>query len=329
MAELRTTYLGLELKNPIVIASSPLASTLEGLKKCEESGAGAIVLKSIFEEQIEEFIARDIKEHEQYLSHTEAELYYESVSRGFYIQKYLDFIKEAKKNISIPLIGSINCTSLDSWTDYISSIEDAGCDAIELNYYPIAADSKTPGSEVEKQAIRFASEVKKKAKKPVSIKLSHNYSSLSYVIKSMSDVGIDGLVLFNRFLRPDIDIEKIRLEGMQNPLSEKTEFAEPLRWIALTSSEVKCDLAATTGIHDGETIIKFLLSGAKVCQICSAAIKDISVVGKMCYTLQEWMVSHNFERLDDFVGRLAAENVEEGEKWERTQYFKKLSGEEV
>ena len=327
MSDISTRYLSLELANPIVIASSPLTVDIRGLRRCQEAGAAAVVLKSIFEEQIESQVEGEVMANEQYLAHSDAASYFEAVSKDYYVNRYLDFLRQAKDELTIPVIASINCTNISSWVDYIHLFEEAGADALELNYYPIAADADTEGRTVDKRAIEFATTVRKAATKPVSIKLGYKYSSLANIIHSMDLAGVDGLVLFNRFFRPDIDIESMTLSQAANPLSSSHEYAESLRWIGLMSGEVKCDLAATTGIHSGETVIKMLLAGAPAVQICTAAMKDIGVVGRMCDTLAGWMDRHGFDDVASFRGRLAQENMSQSGLWERTQYIKRLLGE--
>ena len=327
MSDISTRYLSLELANPIVIASSPLTVDIRGLRRCQEAGAAAVVLKSIFEEQIESQVEGEVMANEQYLAHSDAASYFEAVSKDYYVNRYLDFLRQAKDELTIPVIASINCTNISSWVDYIHLFEEAGADALELNYYPIAADADTEGRTVDKRAIEFATTVRKAATKPVSIKLGYKYSSLANIIHSMDLAGVDGLVLFNRFFRPDIDIESMTLSQAANPLSSSHEYAESLRWIGLMSGEVKCDLAATTGIHSGETVIKMLLAGAPAVQICTAAMKDIGVVGRMCDTLAGWMDRHGFDDVASFRGRLAQENMSQSWLWERTQYIKRLLGE--
>ncbi len=326
MPDLSARYMSLDLRNPVIIASSPLTADIANLRKCEEAGAGAVVLKSIFEEQIESQVDREILQNEEYLSHADAALYFENVSKGYYVNEYLKLLREAKKELSIPVIASINCTNLSTWVSYIKEFENAGADAIELNYYPIASAASVEGRTVDRLALDFASKVKREASRPVSIKIGSRYSSLANMIKGFDVIGIDALVLFNRFYRPDIDIESMTLSQAANPLSSSHEYAESLRWIALMSGEVKCDLCASTGIHDGETMIKMLLAGASACQICTAALKDLSIIRTMCDTLSAWMSRHGFSSISDFRGRLAQENMEETGLWERTQYIKKLSG---
>lgn len=327
MADLSVKYLSLELKNPCIIASSPLTSDIDGLVRCEKAGAGAVVLKSIFEEQITSQVEKELDENEQYLTHADAVPYFEKISKDYYINRYLDLVRKAKKELSVPVIASVNCTDADAWTEYIRSFEAAGADALELNYYPMSADWRTEGSRVDRLAADFAARVRSACSIPVSVKIGCEYSSLAWIIRQMDHSGVDGLVLFNRFYRPDIDIENMTLTKAANPLSSADEYAESLRWIALMSAEVRLDLAAATGIHSGETVIKMLLAGASAVQICSAAIKDLGVIAEMNSTLEDWMNRHGFSTVSEFRGKLAQENMSDGSRWERVQYIKKLMGE--
>lgn len=325
MASLNCKYLGLELRNPVIIASSPLTGSVEGLKRCEEAGAGAVVLKSIFEEQIEQLVEKEIDENFDYL-HSDFSTSYGNISRDYYVNHYLELVRSAKKELSIPVIASINCTDYSTWTDYIESFHEAGADAIELNYYPIAADCFVEGKQIDKETISFAKKIRACAKLPVSLKIGYKYSSLANIIYAINLEKIDGLVLFNRFFRPDIDIDKIALKPCSSVFSSKNEYTEALRWIALMSKDVKSDLCATTGIWDGETVIRMLLAGAAACQICSAAMQDINVIGRMTERLSSWMDEHSFTSIEEFKGKLADERGSKDSFWERTQYMKTLLG---
>ena len=325
MADLSTSYLGLKLRNPIIIASGPKTSNIESLKKCEQNGAGAVVLKSIFEEQIKTEVGKQLVEHLEYLEYSDFSEYFENVSKDYYLEKYLQLLKDAKRELSIPVIASINCSDLSTWEDYISSFEKAGADAIELNYYPIAQDKKVSGESVDKALFKFAKRMRKSTTLPVSIKLGDNYSSIANIIGELDKIGINGLVLFNRFFRPDINIETETMTHLGG-VSSFNEYAPTLRWIALMSAEVKCSLAANRGIHDGNTVIKMLLAGAAACQICSIYLKDESIVKTMCDELNAWMEKKNYKSISDFQGKMAQENIANGSAWERTQYMKTLIG---
>ena len=325
MADLSTSYLGLKLKNPIIVASGPKTGNIESLKKCEQDGAGAVVLKSIFEEQIETEVGKQLIQNSEYLEHSDFSEYFENVSKDYYLEKYLQLLKDAKRELSIPVIASINCSDLSTWEDYISSFEKAGADAIELNYYPIAQDKKVSSESVDKALFKFAKRMKKSSSIPISIKLGDNYSSIANVIGELDKIGVDGLVLFNRFFRPDINIETETMTHLSG-VSSFNEYAPTLRWIALMSAEVKCSLAANRGIHDANTVIKMLLAGAAACQICTIYLKDENIIKTMCDGLCEWMNRKNYKSIAEFKGKMAQENIANGSAWERTQYMKTLIG---
>ncbi|MGN0906280.1 MAG: dihydroorotate oxidase, partial [Bullifex sp.] len=226
-------------------------------------------------------------------------------------------------SLSIPVIASINCSDISTWEEYISAFESAGADAFELNYYPLAQDRKVTGEDVDKALLKFAKKIRKSTKLPVSIKLGYKYSSTANIIAELDKIGINGLVLFNRFFRPDIDIEKESMTSSQ-PLSGADEYAESLRWIALMSNEIKCDLAASTGVHSGGTVIKMLLAGAAACEVCTAYLKDEGCIKAMCEDLSSWMDRKGYGTIEAFRGKMAQERMEDGSCWERTQYMKTL-----
>lgn len=322
---IETKYLGLTLRSPVIVSSGPLTQNIVSLKKCEEAGAGAVVLKSIFEEQIESDVNKELESNAEYLDHSSAESFFVSSSRDFYIDKYMKLLTEAKKELSIPVIASVSAKDMASWIDYAERFVSCGADAIELNYYPISSDKKVSGAEVDKTAIEFAEKARAKINAPLSIKIGYKYSSLANMIASFDKAGIDGIVLFNRFFRPDIDIEKLEFTA-GSPTSSADEYAEALRWIGLMSGECSIDFCGNTGIHSGESVVKMLLAGAKAVEICSAIIKEgFGVIGKMNSFLESWMGKHGYSTLDEFVGILAEENRKDGYNWERTQFLKTIS----
>lgn len=323
MADLSASYMGIKLRNPIIVASGPKTGSIENLIKCEENGAGAVVLKSIFEEQIETEVGKQLAEHSAYLDHSDFSEYFQNVGKDYYLEQYLSLLKSAKEKLSIPVIASINCSDLSTWQEYVSSFEKAGADGFELNYYPIAQDRNVSGEDVDKALFRFAKKIRKSTSLPVSIKLGYKYSSTANIIAELDKIGINALVLFNRFFRPDIDIEKEAMTHSQ-PLSGADEYAESLRWIALMSNEVKCDLAASTGVHSGETAIKLLLAGAAACEVCTAYLRDEGSIKAMCSFISDWMDRKGYASVSDFRGKMAQERMEDGSAWERTQYMKTL-----
>ena len=275
--------MGLDLRSPVIIASGPLTSSLDGLKKAEDSGAGAVVLKSIFEEQIEEDASREALGNEQYLSHSDSHEYYAAMARDFYIDRYLTLLESAKKSLSIPVIASINCKSARTWVDYAERFSGCGADAIELNYFPIASNASVSGEKVDKALFEFA----KVARSRISGKLSMKIGAQA--------------------------------------ISSDTEYGMSLRWTALMSAEVGLDIAANTGIHSADTLIKMLLAGAKAVEVCSAVMKDgYGVISKMNEGLSAFMDEKGYSTLDDFIGKLAEENYERGDAWERVQFLKTI-----
>ena len=287
-----TEYMGLELKSPVIVASGPLTQNIVSLKKAEEAGAGAVVLKSIFEEQIEKDVSAEIDNNEEFLGHSGAD--FAAFSRDRYIDRYMKLLSEAKKNLSIPVIASVCAKTMDNWIEYAERFIKCGADGIELNYYPISSDADVSGSDVDKRLISFAEKARKAIDGPLSIKMGYKYSSLANIIKT-------------------------------NPVSGKDEYAEALRWIGLMSGEIKADMCGNTGIHDGETVVKMLLSGAKAVEVCTAVIQQgFSVIGKINAFLEDWMKRHGYSSIKDFSGLLSQEHIENGWMWERTQFLKTI-----
>ena len=325
MASLETTYLGLRLKSPVIVGSSPLTQNVVSLMKCEEAGAGAVVLKSIFEEQIEEEVSKEVEANDEYLNFTSAHSVYRRAATEFQIDKYIKLLSAAKKELHIPVIASVCCKSLSSWAEYASRFEKCGADAIELNYYPVTSDAKVDGKKVDAEFTSFVEFARKNISCPLSIKMGSMYSAMANKIKFIDKCGVEGVVLFNRTFRPDIDIEKMEIVG-GTPTTNGTEYADALRWTALMSGEVRMDIAANTGIHSGETAVKMLLAGAKAVEIASLPIKEgFGSITRMNNDIKAWMERQGFEKISDFCGKLAQENNDEGYKWERTQFLKIIS----
>ena len=322
---IKTEYLGLKLKSPVIVSSGPLTQNIVSLKKCEEAGAGAVVLKSIFEEQIEADAEKALQSNAEYLDHSSAESFFLSANRDYCIDKYMKLLMEAKKELSIPVIASVSAKSMDSWIDYAERFVACGADAIELNYYPISSDRKVPGASVDKAAIEFAEKARARIKAPLSLKIGYKYSSLASILSSFDKAGIDGVVLFNRFFRPDIDIDTLEFVS-GSPSSGPDEYGEALRWIGLMSAECRMDFCGNTGIHSGESVVKMLLAGARAVEICTAVVKKgFGVIGEMNAFVEEWMGKHGYSGTEDFIGLLAEENRRDGYNWERTQFLKTIS----
>lgn len=325
MADISTNLFGIKLKNPLIAASGPLTSNLDSLKRLEDKGIGAVVLKSIFEEELNSESYKAMLDNEEYLGHSDFAEVFSSVNREYLLNQYLELLDKAKKSLSIPVIASINCIHPESWIEYSSRFEAVNPDALELNYYPIASDAKQKGDDVDKALFSFAKKARKATKLPLIIKMGNNYSSLSYNIKKLEELEIDALVLFNRFYRPNIDIEKEIIISTQ-AFSSENEIGHTLRWVALMSGELKhLDLIANTGINNSSSVIKMLLSGAKAVEICTVLLQNgLDVINRMNEELSLWMDKKGYNTLDDFIGKLAQENIPDPSLWERTQFMKSL-----
>jgi len=325
MVDLSTKYMGLELKNPIIVGSSSLTGNLQKIKKCEEAGAGAIVLKSIFEEQILSE-THQLEQSSETGYHVEAWEYLERIGRDLSINKYLDLIDEAKKEVSIPVIASLHCVSSGEWVEYAKKIEKAGADALELNVYILPDNPKITGEKIEKQYFDIIEKLKGKISIPVALKIGPYFSNLLHFATQLSWRKIGALVLFNRYYPFDIDIDKIDLTAGEI-YSCHHEISTPLRWMTLLYDNIDCDLAATSGIHDGKAAIKQILAGATAIQIVSVLYKErIEYIGKIKEDIENWMEEKGFESLDDFRGKLSKKNSQYPELYDRMQFIKSIVG---
>jgi dihydroorotate dehydrogenase (fumarate) len=322
---LGTTYLGLELKNPIVCGSCPLGTNIDTIRQLEMAGAAAIVLPSLFEEEI--------------VGEAQAQMAMESVGAGFgeassYLpdpegyhvgpERYLDHIKAAKDAASIPIIGSLNGTSPGGWIRYAEKIEKAGADAIELNAYYLATDPDATGASIEERVLAVVKAVKEAVSIPIAIKLSPFYSSLSNFARELEKAGADGLVLFNRFYQPDIDIEE--LDVIPNlRLSTADELRLRLRWLSILSSQVKMSLAATGGAHNAVDVIKAVMTGANSVQMVSALlIHGPEHIQRTLEAVEFWLNEHEYESLEQMRGSMNMSKVPVPAKLTRANYMKML-----
>ena len=326
MTTLETSYMGLKLKNPIVVASSGLTNSVVKIKDLENAGAGAVVLKSIFEEQINNEVNHLINRDPQNL-YPEAEDYIWNYTRNNSITHHLNLLSEAKKETEIPIIASINCMSASEWTVFAKEFENAGADALELNLFFVPTDRNKSAVEIEQLYYKVLSEVKKNVKIPISVKIGFYYTNLVSMADKLVANGADALVLFNRFYEPDINIEKLELSASE-VFSSPQDIRRSMRWIGLISSQLpKVEIAAATGIHDGEAVIKQLLAGAQVTQICSTVyINGTQIIPGMLSDLKAFMKKWNFKKIDDFRGRLSYKNIPDPMLYERAQFMKYFSG---
>lgn len=324
--DLTTRYLGLKLKNPIVPSAAPLSYTLDGMKQLEDAGASAIVMYSLFEEQI----AHETSELLHYLSqgtdsYSEALSYFPDVQQyNTGPEEYLELLRKAKAGLEIPVIGSLNGVSVGGWTSYAKKIEEAGADALELNVYYIPADVNIPGTEIERQYIDLLKSIKKSIRIPVAVKLSPYFSAMANMAKSLDNAGADGLVLFNRFYQPDIDLTEMEISPSVN-LSTPLEMRLPLRWIAILYGHIKANLAATSGIHDAEGVLKMLMAGADATMMCSALLKrGPDHIKKVLTDMEKWMTENEYESVSQMKGSLSQKSVADPSAFERANYMKSL-----
>lgn len=319
MANLQVEYLGLKLRNPLIIASSGLTAKIENIVAYEQAGAGAIVLKSLFEEQIDneaEFL------NEQSAQYPENMDYLYAYMKQYSVDNYLSLIKEAKSKISIPVIASINCYDAGSWDSFAKDIKEAGADAIEINLYSLPVSKDALSSNLEDQ---YFSAVRSVAKLgiPVAVKLGQNFTSLVAFANGLKICGAKGAVMFNKYYHPDIDLKKLSLVNA-TPFSKEGDYLDTLRWTAIVSSSVReLDICASTGIRCADDAIKMLLSGAKTFQICSVLYqKGESVIAEMIDGINEFMCEKGFDKMSEVIGKLNYSNVGDPQKYERVQFMK-------
>lgn len=325
--DLSTHYLGLKLKNPLVPSASPLSHSVDSMKRLEEAGAAAIVMYSLFEEQI----AHEAAELNHYLSYgtesfAEALTYFpESQEYNIGPEEYVELVRKAKESLSIPVIGSLNGISSGGWISYAKKIEEAGADALELNVYYIPTDPKLTSQDVEDRYLEVLYAVKRTVKIPVAMKLSPFFSSLANMAHRLDTAGVDGLVLFNRFYQPDIDLET--LEVRPNViLSSPQSLRLPLRWIAILHGRIKASLAATSGIHNVQDVIKMLMAGADVTMMCSALLKNgPQHLGHVLADLNQWMLEHEYVSVSQMKGSMSQKSVADPAAFERANYMKALN----
>ena len=322
MASLATTYLGLKLRNPIIVGSSGLTATVAGVKELEEKGAGAVVLKSIFEEEIAVELDQIIKSAKRTAYNLEQFDYMDYRLREEKINKYTQLIEGCKKAVSIPVIASVNCVYSHEWTAYAKHLESAGADALELNMFFLPSDLTRGSHEKEKAYLKIVEKVQKEVSIPIALKISYYFTDLGPMIQELSKTGISGLVLFNRFYSPDFDIEKLEVTPA-NVFSSPAELYLSLRWMAMMSGRVKCDLAASTGVHDGKAVIKQLLAGAKAVQVVSALYKKgKGHIQTLLTDLEEWMNRKGYKNIRQFRGKMSQKKSTNPAIYERMQFMK-------
>ena len=324
--DLSTTYLGLQLKNPIVPSASPLSYSLDSMKQLEDAGASAIVMFSLFEEQI----AHERSELLHYLSrgtesYAEALTYFPEVHQyNSGPDEYLELVQRAKQSLSIPVIGSLNGVSVGGWIDYARKIQQAGADALELNIYYIPADPGISGTELENKYIEVVQTVRRSVTIPVAVKLSPFFTAFAHMAKKLDNSGADGLVLFNRFYQPDIDLETLEVRPSVI-LSTTNAMRLPMRWIAILHGKVRASLAATSGISSAEDVLKMLMAGADVTMMCSALLKyGPGHITKVLMEMERWMQEGEYISVQQMKGSMSQRSVADPSAFERANYMKSL-----
>jgi dihydroorotate dehydrogenase (fumarate) len=325
MPDLTTSYLGLKLTSPVIIGASGLTDKASKIGDLEKYGAGAVVLKSIFEEEIlleyEEILSKEAPSRykDDYLD------YFDYRIKEINLENYLRLVIDAKKTTTIPVIASINCVTGHEWTYFAKKLEEAGADALELNIFILPSDLSKSAEDVEKTYLEIIQAVKNEIKIPLSVKMSYFFSNLAGMISKLSRCKIAGLVLFNRFYNFDIDVQKLEV-GSANVLSSPQDLPISLRWIAIMANRVKCDLAASTGIHNGEAVIKTLLAGANAVQVVSVIYKHgPQYIHTLLEELSDWMAEKRFDSIKDFRGLLSQERHINPSLFERVQFMKYFS----
>ncbi len=325
MSDLSTKYMGLDLSNPLIVASCGLTKTLEGIRQCEDAGAGAIVLKSLFEEQIDAD-AKDLERNLWLSGHPEAIDYVRNIGLTLGPREYLNLIAEAKQDVSVPIIASLNCVSPQWWADYAKQVAAAGADALELNISVMPSDMHHSGKEIEHVYFDILEGVKNRVDIPIAVKIGPYFTSMAEMASELCRRGAAALVLFNRFYQFDINIDRLEpVPGYR--FSSPEEMALSLRWIALLAGRVACDLAASTGIHDGPGAIKQLLAGAHAVQLCSTLyLNGVKYITTVREQIEVWMRQHGFTSLAQMRGKLSYVESDQPEAYERLQYVKALVG---
>jgi dihydroorotate dehydrogenase (fumarate) len=326
MNPLATTYMGLKLTSPIIVGSSGLTNKIDKLVQFSDNGAGAVVLKSLFEEQIRFEAHKTASHSEESFIYPEAQDYISNYARTHHLDEYLQLISEARKKTDIPIIASINCVSADEWTSFAKNIEKAGASALELNVYVLPSNPETEGMQNEKIYLDIASQIVRQLQIPVAMKIGYHFSGLSNFVRKLSWTGVKGIVMFNRFFAPDIDIKDMKVMPT-HVFSSPEEISLSLRWIALLADVAHCDLAASTGIHDATGVIKQLLAGATATQITSVLYKKgPEFIKEVNNEVIDWMKQHNYDSVDEFRGKLSYKSTSNPAAFERVQFMKHFAG---
>lgn len=317
---IETSYMGMRLSGPVIASSSPLTASADSVAELAAAGAGAVVLKSVFEEQI----AGQAASLEKYSDYPEAQQYLSRYMEGDYVTGYINLIRELKMRVDIPIIGSINCYTAGRWAEYAATLEKAGADAIELNIFLQPVSPERSGAEIESDYIDIAAAVTESVSAiPVAVKLAPHFTNPLNVIASLRDRGVRGVVLFNRMFEPQIRIDTMQLAAGE-PFSTSAELRTSLRTVALCSAKVeRVDISVSTGVHDYADAIRSLLAGATTVQVCTALYKNgIGYISDINAGIADWMNGHGYRSIEDFRARMNARAAKDGEMYYRTQYMR-------
>lgn len=324
----KTKYMGLELDSPVVVSACPLSERVDNIVKMENNSAGAVVLFSLFEEQIrkEEMLTQHVVTNTSYAFAEAADFFPDLDDYNVGTDEYLEIIRKAKERVKIPIIGSLNGITNEGWINYSILMEAAGVDAIEINIFYIPGEFGMSSSEVEHRYLNIVTTIKQSVKVPVAVKLNPYYSSMGNMAQRLQHNGADALVLFNRFYQPDFDINKLVITTNLN-YSESTEIRLPLLWIAMLYGKVNLSLAATTGVKSAIEVIKYLLAGADITMTASSLYKNgIPYLKTINRALQDWMMIMGFESLAEFKGSMSQQNISDPTAYERGNYIRILEG---
>jgi len=325
--DLTTTYLGLKLRTPLVPSASPLSEEIDNIKRMEDAGASAVVLYSLFEEQLRQDRAELAHHLEQGTESFAEALTYFPEPEEFHLgpEEYLKHVAKAKKATRIPVIASLNCSSTGGWTKYARQIEQTGADALELNIYYIPAHLNLPSGEVEQTYLDILKAVKTEVTIPVTVKLSPFFSNFTNMAMRLDEAGANGLVLFNRFYQPDIDLDTLEVKP-NILLSTPMAMRLPLRWVAILYGHLRASLAATSGIHRATDVLKMLMAGADVTMLCSVLIRHgVQQIGVIEREMVAWMEEHEYESVTQLKGSLSQKNCADPAAFERAQYMRAIS----
>ncbi|MCD6332159.1 MAG: dihydroorotate dehydrogenase-like protein [Bacteroidales bacterium] len=324
MVNLDTRYLGLKFKNPIIVSSSGLSDSVEKIQQIADAGAGGVVIKSLFEEQINHEAGNLISDY----GYPEATDYIRNYSKSHSLDNYLKVIEDSKKRVHIPVIASINCITNQDWIGFSRQIEEAGADALELNVFLLPVDDEEP-ERLEQKYFDIIKKVSAETTLPIVIKISPYFTNLIYMINRFYALGVKGVVLFNRLYEPDINLKELKITT-GSVLSTPNDLRQSLRWVSLTSDRTKdIDISASTGVHSSEAAVKLLLAGATTVQVCSVLyVHKVGYLREIIDGVVSWMESHNYQDVNQIRGLLNYRNIENPRAWERSQFMRYFSSHE-